>query len=389
MFYTDKNKVFALPSCADAFFEKYLEIFESVKVLGIPAKGYLNKESFIEMLCPKIEVEIIPENNHPKDFRYDGFIRKVLQKEISKVDAVLIKPASRKGMMAINLCKEMNKPYMIEITGDIHNALKQHPNVLKRMYAPILYNQILKSIKDCEFGLYVSENYLQSQFPIKGKMCGCPDVVLPYHNDEVLNKRFTKIETRKSDEIINLCLIGFYQGKMKGVDCAIRALAHLPEKYVLNILGNGTEENRQKWYEYSERFGIKKSRLLFHQSLAGSDKVCEWLDSMDCLVFPTRSEGFGRVVAEAQSRGLPCLATNICTMPELIEKDYLFDLNNDDELANKLLKLYSDKVEEKRVSRRNFEHSKRYEFNILRRRRNEFLEEFKKYSESYCKGIKD
>lgn len=172
LFQKKQNETFALPSCSDGFFEKYLDVFDSVHVLGEAPHEYLDTNSFVQMKNPRITVSNLPANTHPKDFKNDSAVRKALRDEIEKADAVLIKPATRKGIMAIKIAERLKKPYMIEMTGDIHNALKQNPSILKRMYAPILYSKIKRAIKNAPYGLYVSKDYLQSQFPINGKMCG-------------------------------------------------------------------------------------------------------------------------------------------------------------------------------------------------------------------------
>lgn len=385
MFYNESNKVYGLPSCSDKFFEKYLTVFDSVKVLGEKTKKYLNVSDLVEIKNDKISVEILPSNTKPKDFKNDKDLSKILYSEISKADAILIKPASRRGMMAIRIAKKLNKPYMIEMTGDIHNALLQNPSKLKQMYAPILYRQIKNAIKDCEFGLYVSKDYLQGKYPIKGKMCGCSDVVLDPSSIEILEKRFKRIDDMKDGDTINLALIGFYQGNGKGVDTAIRALSRLPENFQLSVLGNGTEENREKWYAYAAERGVLRDRLHFPAPLSSVDKVLRWLDDCDAFVFPTRSEGFGRCVAEAMSRGCPCFATNICTMPELLPEESLFELDDDERLSQLLLEYTADKSMMKRLAEINFEHVKDYDVEILKERRKTFLSEFKEYCESYKK----
>ena len=382
MFSKEKGKTLALPSCADLFFQKYLDVFTEVRVLGEEVKAFLDRSSLVEMTDRRISVEILPPNTSPRDFVNDGKIRRVLKKEIACADAVLIKPACRKGMMAIRIAEKLHKPYMIEMTGDIHNALLQNPSRVRKAYAPILYRQIKKTIKNCQYGLYVSEHYLQSKYPIAGKMCGCSDVVLEKADDEVLAGRLQKIDQMDPNSRVVLCLIGFYQGNGKGVDAAIRALSRLPENVHLTILGNGTEDNRKKWIEYGKTFGVY-DRIFFEAPLATPQEVLRWLDDFDFFVLPSRSEGFGRCIAEAMSRGLPCFATDICTIPELLPRDCLHPLDDDGALAELILRYLSDKTLMKEAAKANFNSAKRYDFEVLKQRRFEFLSDFKKYCETF------
>ena len=235
MFEKRQEEIYGLPSCADSFFEKYLDIFDSVQVLGESIKVFLDKSRLVKLNNEHIKVYILPRNTAPKDFINDRKIKRILIKEIQKADAIIIKPSSRKGMMAIKIAKKLKKPYMIEMTGDIHNALMQNPSKLKRLYAPILYRQIKKAIKNCEYGLYVSQEYLQSKYPIKGKMVGCADVVINDFDPTIIENRLNKIENITEQSRVDLGLIGFYQGNGKGVDTAIRTLSHLPNNFHFSI----------------------------------------------------------------------------------------------------------------------------------------------------------
>lgn len=384
MFREEGGQTYALPSCADPFFQKYLDVFDEVMVLGIPVRDYLDTSALVKMSDTRISVRIAKPNTAPADFKNDKEVKRVLREEIGKAEAILVKPASRRGMMAIKIAEELHKPYMIEMTGDIHNALKQHPSLLKRMYAPFFYRQIKNAIKNCRFGLYVSKDYLQSQFPIHGLMCGCADVILQPADGSILQKRYAKIDGKKDGDIIDISLIGFYQGKMKGVDTAVRALAKLPVNYRLNILGNGTQENRDHWFGYAASLGIEnpQCRITFPKPLPNADAVLEWLDTQDFFILPTRSEGFGRCVAEAMSRGCVCFATDICTMPELLAQECLHPLGDGEKLAELILKYNTNKKLMKANAKRNFEKAKEYDFEILRERRNIFLNQFKEYCES-------
>lgn len=382
MFRQQGGETFALPSCADLFFQKYLDVFENIRVIGDPVQSYIETNALVQMKDPRISVRVLVSNKTPLDFLNDREVLNALKEEISQSKAVLIKPATRKGMMAIKLCDKLNVPYMIEVTGDIHNALKQHPNLIKRTYASIYYRQILKSIKNCKYGLYVSKNYLQEQFPINGVTCGCSDVIIEKSDSSILDKRIQRIDKMDITRMVQISLIGFYQGKMKGVDTAIRALSQLPETYHLNILGNGTEENRNKWLSYGERLGVY-DRIHFPDPLPNPSSVLQWLDEQDFFILPSRSEGLPRCCVEAMSRGCVCFATNICSMPELYDEDCLHPLDDDIKLANLIHQYSCDKSLMKIQAKRNFEKAKEYDFELLKERRNKFLMVFRKYCESF------
>ena len=383
MFAEKESQSYGLPANADPFFSKYLDVFEEVRVLGDPLKSFLDFSALVPMKDSRISVRILPPNTAIKDFKNDSYIKQILKEEILAAEAILIKPSTRKGMMAEKICEELGKPFMIEMTGDIHNALQQHPDWKRRLYAPIIYRQIKKGIRKCQFALYVSRDYLQSKYPIKGEMCGCADVILESAEPAILEHRYAKIDELQNKERVDMALIGFYQGKMKGVDTAIRALSLLPEKFHLNILGNGTEENRQKWIAYGEERGVH-GRIHFPQPLPSSHDVLTWLDTQDFFVLPTLSEGFGRCVAEAMSRGCVCFCTDICTMPELLPKECLFPKKDDVSLASMIKDAYDNPAKMKELAKINFEHAKDYDFELLRERRNAFLQRFK----SYCEQMK-
>lgn len=79
----------------------------------------------------------------------------------------------------------------------------------------------------------------------------------------------------------------------------------------------------------------------------GHDEMPEVYRGADILFFPTRREGFGLVVAEAMACGLPVVATNCSSMPELVDHGrggFLFAPNDRDEMLEYLLRLARDPV---------------------------------------------
>jgi glycosyltransferase involved in cell wall biosynthesis len=100
--------------------------------------------------------------------------------------------------------------------------------------------------------------------------------------------------------------------RQKGTDVAVRALATLPDDTVLVVLGEGPERARLE--SLARELGVE--RRLF---LPGRvPDVAAWLRRATVLVHPARWEGFGLGVLEAMLAGLPVVASDVSSLPELV-----------------------------------------------------------------------
>lgn len=98
----------------------------------------------------------------------------------------------------------------------------------------------------------------------------------------------------------------------KGIDTAVRALAALPGDTVLVVLGEGPERTRLE--SLARELGVE-SRVFLPGRVPD---VAAWLGRADVYVHPARWEGFGLAVLEAMVCGLPVVATDVSSLPELV-----------------------------------------------------------------------
>lgn len=143
---------------------------------------------------------------------------------------------------------------------------------------------------------------------------------------------------------LNIGLIGSYHDNRKGIDTAVRAVAAINQKVInisLNILTLGTEKDK-KWYDYATKYNVS-SHLLFPPSCDSTQKVLEWIDTQDIVVLPSRSEGLPRCIVEAMSRGCPCITSNVCGMPELINNRWLHEPEDYNRLATLIVEIAENK----------------------------------------------
>ena len=98
----------------------------------------------------------------------------------------------------------------------------------------------------------------------------------------------------------------------KGIDVAIRALPLLEDDTMLVVLGDGPE--RDALGRLAHELGVDH-----RVHLAGRvPDVAAWLRRATLLVHPARWEGFGLGVLEGMLAGLPVVASNVSSLPELV-----------------------------------------------------------------------
>jgi glycosyltransferase involved in cell wall biosynthesis len=101
--------------------------------------------------------------------------------------------------------------------------------------------------------------------------------------------------------------------RQKGLDVAVRALASLSEDVVLVVLSS-TQEEREPLEALARELGVERRLHL----LGRLPDVAAWLRRAHVLVHPARWEGFGLAVLEAMLAGLPVVASDVSSLPELV-----------------------------------------------------------------------
>lgn len=146
----------------------------------------------------------------------------------------------------------------------------------------------------------------------------------------------------------------------KGYDLLIESLAIMNNKsWHIDIYGYGDQD---PLLEYAKERGVSLDKLNFK---GGSKNIENEYLSSDFLILPSRTEGFGMVLIEAMSYGVPCIAFDCPNGPRHIISDtvngYLAEPENIVDLAEKIEEMLSTSEEQKSMlSERAIETSKIY-----------------------------
>ena len=121
--------------------------------------------------------------------------------------------------------------------------------------------------------------------------------------------RLPELERFKNGRMAFLCVASLC--RRKGIDLLLRAYAGLSEeerrRSCLVLQGGGDPE---PYRSFCRKNGIDGG--VFFMGACASDEIAGVYHSGDCLVLPTLHDGWGVVLNEAASVGLPLISTDEC-----------------------------------------------------------------------------
>jgi glycosyltransferase involved in cell wall biosynthesis len=155
--------------------------------------------------------------------------------------------------------------------------------------------------------------------------------------------------------------------EVKGWDIAVTAFSHIHKKLPnakLFLVGKKTSDS------FYDRIcaQIESYNLSDKVIFAGNrNDIPEILQASDLFILPSRSEGTPAALIEAMASGLACIATDAGGMPEVIidgKTGFLFERENADELAEKIMLVAFDAELRNKVTSKAKQGLNKYSINV-------------------------
>jgi glycosyltransferase involved in cell wall biosynthesis len=358
-------------SASYEFWRRYLDAFDEVCVVARLRDVTHTPRGVVRVDGPHVSVAPLPYYIGPWGYlrRYRA-LRRTARAVIRTDDAVIVRAPGVAAALIVAQLGKMGRPFGIEVVGDPLDVFA--PGGVRSALRPFLRRVLPRTLRrQCASACaaaYVTADSLQRRYP-----AGPATFVTTYSSIDLSENAF--VREPRPVRVLNgsrrLVFVGSLEQLYKGPDVLIDTADAIVRSGVdlqLTLIGDGKHRP-----ELEARVGeALAGRVRFLGHLPAGDSIRRQLDDADVFVLPSRTEGLPRALIEAMARGLPCVASDVGGIPELLSPSERVPPGDVEALAAKLLELLRDPERLARLSRDNLRKARDYHVDALRPRRQAF-----------------
>ena len=302
-----------------ALFTRYISVFGNVRLAAkVKVLDQFPDENFKIVSGPGLEIFEISWYIGPKQMLLN--MHKLIgefKKASEGCDACIYRVAQVESFMVYKFSPKKMK-FALEVVND--------PKSFNDMFFGIRWffvRMLKKMIKKASAVSYVTEKYLQRNYPINDN-----DVITSSYSSVKLDnedirvaKEYKLLDKNKPFRIAHVSnnITGYAKGHKTVID-VIYNLVEKGHNVQVDFYGDGVFID--DLVKYTEKKNIMHN-VNFVGRAKNTSELIEKLHGYNLFFFPSFYEGLPRVIIEAQAAGLPCVASNVGGIPELIDSKYI------------------------------------------------------------------
>lgn len=265
------------------------------------------------------------------------FYTLIHQKQLKKFDLISAHWGHPQGYFAYWLNKFLRIPYVITLHGSDIHTIPHKNKIVKKL--------TLRSLRDSKHNFFVSKNLWSSAYELGYKE---NNYSVLYNGIDI--SKFTPLSKNKKKKCksdLNLYgqVVGFIGNliEIKRADklgeIFNRIQLGFDQDVTFLVVGDG--ELKEQLKNQCNQYGVTVNFV----GKVLPEKVIDYINAMDILILPSKKEGFGRVILEANSCGVLALGSSNGGIPEAIGNiEYVVnDVDKFEELfANRVIKFLEE-----------------------------------------------
>lgn len=296
-------------------------------------------------------------------------IIKILNENIKKSDILILRFPGNISSLALLIAKINGKKFSVEVVAEPRDYYSKKASTHPLRWLARAFHANTTRIA-AQMGVtvrYVTNGYLQSAYPAKSSyIFGFSDVYLP----RIELEHYTNKKTGTAIKIVNVAMM---HNQSKGHIQLLHALKMLHEEntdFECTLIGDGALKDALE--RLSEELGISH-RVNFAGLVSPSETLWREISKFDLFILPSFQEGLPRALLEAMAIGLPCIASNVGGIPELLPSHATFQAGSSQEIYNKIRECHQNKDLLKKIKDSSSEIIKKYNEEYFEKRNTEYI----------------
>jgi len=361
-------------SVAYAFWQRYLDVFEGVRVIARTHPCETAPEGWMPVTGPRVEVHPIPDFRSPLEMvRHRSHCRQTIMGTLDEAPAVILRIPCLIGGIASRALTAAGHPFAAEVLGDPYDSFS--PGAFQSRFRPFyrwwFTRQLREQCLEAMAASYVTERFLQQRYPTREGVLSTnySSIVLP---TESLRPR--PREYSGASPPVRLVTVGTLATLYKAPRVLLDAVALCVRdgmQVELTLVGGG--KHQPDLEQQAAGLGLD-GHVRFLGQLPSSAAVRQELDRADLFVLPSFQEGLPRAMIEAMARALPAIGSTVGGIPELLPPEDMVPPGDAEMLARKIREVAANPQRLAQMSARNLEKARTYDEPTLRARRNAYYE---------------
>ena len=333
------------PSSRFEAWAPYLASFPQVQLVGRARRGSPGK-GMVRLRGEGVTLRPLPDYSGAAGLlRAWPSVREALTEVLESPSAIVFRVPSTSLDVIFPRLKAWGRPFGVHVVGDPWDVFG--PGAVQHPMRPIVRLRSRRALRrqctSATTAIYVTQSTLQKRYPP-----GPQTEVAAVTDCALGSESFLPLRTTSSSAPFTVVAVGSLEVAYKGIDTLLDAVALLSDaRSTLNCRVVGAGRLLPMLERKAKDLGLAQ-QVTFTGCLNPEDVRREYARA-DVFVMPSRAEGLPRALVEAMAAGLPCLATPVGGIPELLDREQLFPVNDAAALTRALSALLGDPTRMKRL----------------------------------------
>ncbi len=346
------GSVWTSDAAAGSRWLRYLEIFDEVQIVARAQSVAVPPVSGGRIDGKGVTLAPVPMYLGSRQFLARAArVRSAIRQALADSDAVMLVVPGTLGNIAFPILRRSRRPFGVEVVGDPAGVFGAGGagGALRVVLKSWFVRSLKRQCSHAEVAIYATQRTLQQHYP------PAPRAFTTFSSSVHLTSEATAavLPPVRDQGPYRIVTVGSMEQLYKGVDTLLLAVKQCIDTGLalsLDVVGDG--RFRPQLEALALETGVSDA-VTFVGQLPGPAAVRQLIAGSDLFVLASTTEGLPRALVEAMALGIPCIASSVGGIPELLPVEDLFSASAPEALASRMSQVLRDPSRRRAMSLRN------------------------------------